>query len=115
MRFLHFASLVLLLSMLICFFIVGCLITSFLIFVDLTGGLNLIKRPQFMQSTMVNTIEMIKLVQFIIVNAFVARFAHLNQIKIHEIKGQYDADKRKHRGYIDNWRVYLIKNIHLPL
>ena len=63
---------------------------------------------------MSNTIETIKLAQFVIVNAFIAWFAHHNQIKISEVKEQYEADKRKHRGFIDNWRVYLVKNIQLP-
>jgi hypothetical protein len=79
MRFLHLASLALFSTTAACFFIAGLSLTFFFFFfIDLTGGLNYFKRPEFLKNTMSNTVEIMKLVQFAVVNAFVARFTHQN-------------------------------------
>jgi hypothetical protein len=63
----------------------------------------------------VDAIEIAKLVQFMILNLFLGMYAHQIQVKISEIKCNYEADKRKHRGFVDNWRTYASKHMGLPL
>ena len=90
---------------------------------DLVGGMNIFKtlaspfflKSHLMQTQFVDAIEILKLAQFLILNIFLGIYAHQIQVKIAEIKVLYEADKRKHRGFIDNWRIYIRKHMGLPL